>query len=486
MDVQYQLIKNMKTTQKSQIDLVFDKLGNRLVVRKQFMATIEVYSKLLSLPHKYLPKIYDVKYENGKTYVIEEYIEGASIGTIRIGERQISKWFLELCEVLQFLHNHNILHRDIKPSNMLLGEDGHIRLIDFDAARQVKEMSESDTILLGTRGYAPPEQYGFSQTDIRADIYALGVTLKELLGKRAEYKIYRGIIRKCTEFNPRKRFANVGALALAWKSKRYKQLAPYFFVGFILLGIGMEIWLNNLYKGFRDFEKELLFYTDHSDANYMITNVGELRNGEEKILQMMIDLNGDGYKETIQMYAETEDKINIVLITGRPLGGQEVCRAYEYMIWIEKYLPLEYYLFTQSEDNLASDHLRDDYHIQVTCVNLDGKNSWDEGKEIVISIGDKVDNLITVIYNYDETSMEVTAERGFMWGSDHVIHNSDGTLESHISLYDFEYLNRYLYSKQYGVQNISIDITYEKYRDSLIGERTFEEILLEDFINGGL
>ena len=92
----------------------------------------------------------------------------------------------ELCEVLVFLHGYGIIHRDIKPSNLLLAPDGHIRLIDFDAAREGKPSADNDTRLLGTRGYAPPEQYGFAQTDSRADIYAAGVTMKQLLGKQAE------------------------------------------------------------------------------------------------------------------------------------------------------------------------------------------------------------------------------------------------------------------------------------------------------------
>lgn len=87
--------------------------------------------------------------------------------------------------------------------------DDHIRLIDFDAARVPKENREQDTVQLGTRGYAPPEQYGFSQTDERADIYALGVTIKQLLGGRAEKLRYRKTLSKCTSLDPEKRYSSV-------------------------------------------------------------------------------------------------------------------------------------------------------------------------------------------------------------------------------------------------------------------------------------
>ena len=85
-----------------------------------------------------------------------------------------------MCDGLKELHEQKIIHRDIKPSNMILQADGRIRLIDFDAARIFKDNKATDTELLGTKDYAPPEQYGFGQTDPRSDIYSLGVTIKNV------------------------------------------------------------------------------------------------------------------------------------------------------------------------------------------------------------------------------------------------------------------------------------------------------------------
>lgn len=174
-----------------------------------------VYEKLRMLQHPYLPHIFSVEYQEGKTYVAEEYIEGVSLGYASLSERALTKAFLEVCQVLEFLHGHQILHRDIKPEHILLAADGHIRLIDFDAAREPKADEVQDTRLLGTRGYAPPEQYGFSQTDARADIYALGATFRQLLGPVARRGRWKHILRRCTALDPKDRYAAAGKIRRA-------------------------------------------------------------------------------------------------------------------------------------------------------------------------------------------------------------------------------------------------------------------------------
>jgi WD40 repeat protein len=90
---------------------------------------------------------------------------------------------LQLCSVLEYLHTRQppIIFRDLKPANVMVTPAGHIFLIDFGIARHFKPGQKKDTAALGSSGYAPPEQYGKSQTTIRADIYSLGATLHELL-----------------------------------------------------------------------------------------------------------------------------------------------------------------------------------------------------------------------------------------------------------------------------------------------------------------
>ncbi|MDE7302009.1 MAG: protein kinase, partial [Oscillospiraceae bacterium] len=123
---------------------------------------------------RYLPQIYSVDISDGKTVVTEEFISQKNLLTANLDEKQVIRAMVQLCAALDFIHGLGIVHRDIKPSNILLSEDGNICLIDFEAARFVRDDKDRDTRYLGTDGFAPPEQYGFSQTDFRTDIYAAG------------------------------------------------------------------------------------------------------------------------------------------------------------------------------------------------------------------------------------------------------------------------------------------------------------------------
>lgn len=205
----YKEIQVLKQSEKSTVLLVRESEGEQLLVRKALKEQCPIYSELLNCPHPYLPKLYDVEISDNGTTIFEEYIEGQSLGKAELSERQLCNAVKELCSVLGFLHGKGIIHRDIKPSNIILAKDGHIRLIDFDAARMTKGDAEQDTTLLGTRGYAPPEQYGFAQTDSRTDIYSLGMTFRQLLGEKADTFLYRRIIKKCTNLNPNNRYQSV-------------------------------------------------------------------------------------------------------------------------------------------------------------------------------------------------------------------------------------------------------------------------------------
>ncbi len=212
---EYEEIRLIKHSEKSTVHLVREKAGGEVFVRKILKGQHDIYLTLQSCRHPYLPRLYEVFLSEGSTTLIEEYVEGQPLGSVELSEKQLLNAVKELCSVLEYLHGKNIIHRDIKPSNIILAKDGHIRLIDFDAARMLRDALEQDTKLLGTRGYAPPEQYGFSQTDGRADIYALGVTLKQLLGEKAQKTRYRRIIQKCTNLNPDKRYQSVRQLKRA-------------------------------------------------------------------------------------------------------------------------------------------------------------------------------------------------------------------------------------------------------------------------------
>ena len=139
------------------------------------------------LDHAALPRIVDI-IDNGVTiYVVMDYIEGESLDKIlnEYGaqpEELVIGWAMQLCDALAYLHAQKppIIYRDMKPANIMLKPEGNIKIIDFGIAREYKEQSLADTTVLGTKGYAPPEQYS-GQTDARCDIFALGMTMHHLL-----------------------------------------------------------------------------------------------------------------------------------------------------------------------------------------------------------------------------------------------------------------------------------------------------------------
>lgn len=139
------------------------------------------------LDHPSLPRIVDI-IDNGVTiYVVMDYIEGESLDKIlnEYGaqpEEMVVGWGKQLCDALGYLHSQKppIIYRDMKPANVMLKPEGNIKIIDFGIAREYKEQNLADTTVLGTKGYAPPEQYS-GQTDPRSDIFAIGMTMHHLL-----------------------------------------------------------------------------------------------------------------------------------------------------------------------------------------------------------------------------------------------------------------------------------------------------------------
>lgn len=147
---------------------------------------IEMMKKL---KHPHLPSIVDVIEEENRLLIVMDYIEGRSLADLLEEQgaqpaEKVLSWAEQLCDVLNYLHTQTppIIYRDMKPANIMLKPDGNLMLIDFGAAREYKADHQKDTILLGTRGYAAPEQYrADGQSDARTDIYCLGVTLFQLL-----------------------------------------------------------------------------------------------------------------------------------------------------------------------------------------------------------------------------------------------------------------------------------------------------------------
>lgn len=200
------------------IRLLRDSSG-KLFVKKNVRIDAELAAKLKEISSPYIVEFA----EFGEDYVIEEYVEGISAAECAFSKKQALKVLTELCGALETLHFAKIIHRDIKPSNILITESGHIKLIDFDASRIEKAVQDKDTQLLGTEGFAPPEQYGFSQTDRRSDIYSFGVTMGLLLGDNAAE--FDKIIKKCQALDPSLRYQSIGKVKAAIRFAMFKKAA---------------------------------------------------------------------------------------------------------------------------------------------------------------------------------------------------------------------------------------------------------------------
>ncbi|HYE83605.1 MAG TPA: serine/threonine-protein kinase [Clostridia bacterium] len=183
---------------------------------------------LKSLHHGGLPAFADEFQSDSTVCIVREYIEGKPINQYITENNPTNQDIIgigiQLCNILIHLHGQEkpVIHRDIKPQNVIVKDDGQIVLIDFDISRVYHSEAEADTQFFGTREYAPPEQYGFSQTDSRTDIYSFGVLLRYMLtGSEKEnpnvhvYKPLERIIRKCTAFAPKGRFNNAAAVKKA-------------------------------------------------------------------------------------------------------------------------------------------------------------------------------------------------------------------------------------------------------------------------------
>lgn len=220
--------------------------NHRFYVRKSLeIYNTDIYRWLQECDCIYFPRVYEcVEMENELSapclVVIEEYIPGENYEDIfrergPLSEEEAVELGIELCRALATIHAliPPVIHRDVKPSNMIRQRDGHLCLIDFNAAKTYNSQKQTDTVIIGTDGFAAPEQYGYRQCGIRTDIYGIGASMNYLLtGRTAREQLYTGaplsarertlfpprqcgqnllshIIEKATAFEPSGRYQNV-------------------------------------------------------------------------------------------------------------------------------------------------------------------------------------------------------------------------------------------------------------------------------------
>ena len=213
---EFEEVRLLKESLRGSIHLLRHRATGQRFVLRRFTGNAEVYRKLLNCTCSNLPKTLAAAEQDGENLVLEEYIQGDTLDFLlrdalfsQEETRSIAK---QICRALWILHSMGAVHRDVKPDNVILRGSEAV-LIDFDAARLHKPERAADTQVLGTTGFAAPEQYGLSQSDARSDIYSLGILINIMCtGCHPSRRLADGslgwIVLRCTQVNPQKRYKN--------------------------------------------------------------------------------------------------------------------------------------------------------------------------------------------------------------------------------------------------------------------------------------
>lgn len=324
--------------------------NNEVVVQ----SAIAEANMIKQFDHPAIVRIVDIIENPDIIYIVEDYIEGETLNTIleEYGaqpQELVIQWATQICEALEYLHTRQpaVIYRDMKPSNVMLKPDGNIKIIDFGIAREYKEQNVEDTVSLGTKGYAAPEQFGGKgQTDARTDIYCLGVTMYHLVTGHSPceppYEIYpirywnpqldpglEAVIEKCTQLNPNDRYQSCAELlyalehykenGAAYRAKQKKKLGMFIAtaaacVVFALVGIGglvMRTHTNNA-----DYNQNMLWAEKAATTQEKVAfyqKATEIKSTETAPYLGMIAAYKDDALFTVDEEKEFKAKLNVHL-----------------------------------------------------------------------------------------------------------------------------------------------------------------------------
>lgn len=210
---------------KNHVFLVQDTRDTQLYVKKVLKVyNKEIYQHVLDNPIAHVPQILLLEEDEDGLTVIEEYIHGKTLAQILeqdgvLTQKEALSIAIQLCAILKDFHNCSpaIINRDVTPSNIKITPDGIVKLVDINAAKWQDDTKAKDTVLLGTKGYAAPEQYGFAPSNQWTDIYAVGVLINVMLtGQLPNQTIAEGklstVIHRCVSLTPSERYGSMAVL----------------------------------------------------------------------------------------------------------------------------------------------------------------------------------------------------------------------------------------------------------------------------------
>lgn len=477
IDEKYEILKKIGQGGMSVVYLAMDKRLNKQWAVKEIQKEANgknneiVVQSLLAeanlmkkLDHPALPRIVDI-IDNGKTiYVVMDYIEGESLDRIlnEYGaqpQELVIDWAKQLCDALQYLHSQNppIIYRDMKPANVMLKPEGNLKVIDFGIAREYKEQNLADTVSLGTKGYAAPEQFGGrGQTDARTDIYCLGVTLYHLVTGQnpcePPYELYpirqwnpalsgglERIIQKCTQLNPQDRYQSCVELMYAlehyeevddvYRKKQKKKLAAFLLcAGFCVLtgimGIAGNLLSTNENNKNYDLKTSISPATDYQTKVNTYEEAINLVSGEtkaySKLLQAYKDNNLFGDTESNQFSAlynankSQFDSANIDFLNlnyeigttyfylysgGDNTFRSRVLKAYPYFTTIVNSKAKDFQFYDVAQSYYIVGNFYTQYVVNATSVKEPTKQAYEE---LLTSLKLCVENIEN--YDYDDAA----------------------------------------------------------------------------------
>lgn len=175
------------------IKILPPEFGRQEDFAERFKAEARAMAKL---NHTHIVAVYDFGITKaGHLYLVMEWVEGPTLHTMihkgSLPARKAANLAMQLCDALAYAHHHKILHRDIKPGNIMVNEEGQVKVADFGLARPITGEAEENPY--GTPDYAAPEILGKGAVDQRADIYAAGVVLYEMLTGRVPQQPRRSV-----------------------------------------------------------------------------------------------------------------------------------------------------------------------------------------------------------------------------------------------------------------------------------------------------